>query len=46
VKSDSELLTKEINIKVEFPFTVTKKDVDILVKDDEAMNQSFMAMYT
>ena len=45
VKSDSELLTKEINIKVEFPFKVTKKDVDILVKDDEAMNQSFMAMY-
>jgi ATP-dependent Lon protease len=46
VKSDSELLSKEINIKVQFPFTVTKKDVDILVKDDEAMNQSFLAMYT
>ena len=45
IKTDSELLTKEINIKVEFPFKVTKKDVDILIKDDEAMNQSLMAMY-
>ena len=45
VKPDTELLTKEINIKVEFPFTVTKKHVDILIKEDDTMNQSLLAMY-
>jgi len=45
IKPDTELLTKEINIKVEFPFTVTKKHVDILIKEDDTMNQSLLAMY-
>lgn len=45
VKPDTEFINKQITIKVEFPFTVTKKDCDLLIKDDETMNQSFLAMY-
>ena len=36
VKKDTDnLFTKDISIKVEFPFTVTKKDVDALIKNDD-----------
>jgi ATP-dependent Lon protease len=45
VKSDSNILTKEIELKVTFPFTVTKKDVDALIKNDEKQSQSLLAMY-
>ena len=45
VKSDSNILTKEIDLKVTFPFTVTKKDVDALIKNDEKQSQSLLAMY-
>jgi ATP-dependent Lon protease len=45
VKSDSNILTKEIELKVSFPFTVTKKDVDALIKNDEKQSQSLLAMY-
>ena len=45
VKSDSNILTKEINLKVTFPFTVTKKDVDALIKNDEKQSQSILSMY-
>jgi ATP-dependent Lon protease len=45
VKSDSNILTKEINLKVTFPITVTKKDVDALIKNDEKQSQSILAMY-
>jgi len=34
-----------MDLKVEFPFTVTKKEVDILIKNEEKQNQSLMAMY-
>jgi len=45
VKSDSNILTKEIELKVSFPFTVTEKDVDALIKNDEKQSQSLLAMY-
>jgi ATP-dependent Lon protease len=45
VKSDSNILTKEINLKVTFPITVTKKDVDALIKNDEKQSQSILSMY-
>ena len=45
VKSDSNILTKEIDLKVTFPFTVTKKDVDALIRNDEKQSQSLLAMY-
>jgi len=45
IKHDNELFSKEINLKVEFPYTVTKKDADLLIKDDEATNTTFLNMY-
>ena len=46
VKSDSNILTKEIDLKVTFPFTVSKKDVDVLIKNDEKQSQSLLSMYS
>ena len=45
VKPDSELFGKDMEMKVTFPFTVGRKDVDILVKNEEKQNQSLLAMY-
>ena len=45
VKTDSSIINKEINLKVEFPFTVLKEHVDILIKNEEAISQSLLAMY-
>jgi ATP-dependent Lon protease len=47
IKSDSQLFGKdmEMKMKVTFPFTVTRKDVDILIKNEEKQNQSLLAMY-
>jgi len=44
-KSDN-LFTKNIELKVKFPFTVTKKDVDALIKPEEKLSQSILnSMY-
>ena len=45
IKPDNEKISKEIALKVEFPFTVKKSDVDILIKNEEKQNQSLLAMY-
>ena len=45
VKPGSNLFGKEIDLKVEFPFTVTKKEVDIFIKNEAYQNQSMLAMY-
>jgi ATP-dependent Lon protease len=46
VKPDTEnIFAKEINIKVSFPFTVTRKDVDVFIKNEQTVNQSMLAMY-
>ena len=46
VKSDTALFEKEMGLQVSFPYTLTKKDVDTLVKTDETMNQSVLcSMY-
>jgi ATP-dependent Lon protease len=42
---DNNILGKELNFKVEFPFTVTKNIVDILIKNEEKQNQSLLSMY-
>jgi len=44
-RPDSNIFGKEMDIKVEFPFTVTKSSVDSLIKGDEDQNQSLLAMY-
>jgi ATP-dependent Lon protease len=45
VKPDNHIFSKKIDIKVEFPFTVTRKHADVLLKNDENQNQSLLAMY-
>jgi len=45
IKPDNELFAKEIKLDVTFPFTVTRKDADLLIKEDEPQNQSMLAMY-
>ena len=45
IKPGNEKISKEIALKVEFPFTVKKSDVDILIKNEEKQNQSLLAMY-
>ena len=44
-ENNHEIFTKNMNIEVTFPFTVLKKHVDILIKNDESVNQSILAMY-
>jgi len=44
MRPESNIFGKDIDIKVTFPFTVTKKEVDIFIKS-EGVNQSMLAMY-
>jgi ATP-dependent Lon protease len=41
----TNIFAKEINLEVSFPFTVTRKDVDVFIKNEENQNQSMLAMY-
>lgn len=45
IKPDVKLFAKEIEMEVVFPFTVLRKHVDILIKNDDPTNQSMLAMY-
>jgi ATP-dependent Lon protease len=47
VKPDSgpNIFAKEIDLKVSFPFTVTRKEVDIFIKNEDTVSQSMLAMY-
>ncbi len=46
VKTDTSMFEKEMGLRVSFPYTLTKRDVDILVKTDETMSQSVLcSMY-
>ena len=39
------ILGKDVDLKVSFPFTVTKREVDILIRNDDHASQSLLAMY-
>ena len=39
------ILGKDVDLKVAFPFTVTKREVDILIRSDDHASQSLLAMY-
>jgi ATP-dependent Lon protease len=41
----TEILGKDVKIKIEFPYTVSKNDVDIFIKNEEKQNQSLLSMY-
>ena len=47
VKSGTQLFEKEMGLQVSFPYTLTKKDIDTLIKNDETINQSVLcSMYS
>ena len=39
------MFEKDMKIEVKFPFTVERKHVDTLIKNDEPVSQSLLAMY-
>ena len=45
VKCDEKLFDNDIKLEVNFPFTVEKKHIDVLIKSDDPMNQTMLAMY-
>ena len=45
MKPGVKLFDEELELDVTFPFTVTTKDVDILIKHKDSVNQSMLAMY-
>jgi ATP-dependent Lon protease len=45
VSADNKMFTKDMNLSVSFPITVTKKEIDVFVKTDEVISQSMLAMY-
>jgi ATP-dependent Lon protease len=45
VKMEDNMFAKDIDLKVEFPFTVDKAAVDKLIKNEEKQSQSLLAMY-
>jgi ATP-dependent Lon protease len=45
MKPGENLFAKDMNLKVEFPFTVSKKDAEVLIKNEESQNQSLLSMY-
>ena len=44
-KDKRHILGKDVDLKVSFPFTVTKRDVDLLIRSDDHASQSLLAMY-
>ena len=45
VKPENNMFSKQMDIEVSFPMTITRKHVDILIKNEENQNQSLLAMY-
>ena len=45
MKPEENLFSKDIKMDVKFPMTITNKEVDILIKNEEKQSQSILAMY-
>ena len=45
VKPDNVMFEKDLGVKVQFPITVTRKEVDVFIKNNETLNPSMLAMY-
>jgi ATP-dependent Lon protease len=45
MKPDTKITGIDIDLSVKFPFTVTKREVDVIIKNEEKHNQSMLAMY-
>ena len=45
VKPGNPMFEKDLGVKVAFPITITRKEVDIFIKNNETLNPSILAMY-
>ena len=45
MKPDTNIFAKDMGIEVTFPFTVLRKHVDLLIKNEEKQSQSLLSMY-
>ena len=45
MKPENNLFAKDMDMTVSFPYSVSKKSVDKLIKNEENQNQSLLAMY-
>jgi ATP-dependent Lon protease len=45
VKPGNAMFEKDLGVKVEFPMTITRKEVDMFIKNNEPLNPSMLAMY-
>ena len=45
MKPGQNLFSKHMDLQVEFPFTVTKRHVEVLIKNEDTLSQSMLAMY-
>lgn len=46
VKPGNAMFEKDLGVKVQFPITVSRKEVDVFIKNNETLNPSILAMYT
>ena len=46
VKPGNSMFEKDLGVKVQFPITITRKEVDLFIKNNETLNPSMLAMYT
>ena len=45
IKPDEKMFENDIKLEVTFPFTVKRNHVEVLIKSDDPLNQSMLAMY-
>ena len=45
MKPEENLFSNDIKLEVKFPMTITAKDVDALIKNEEKQSQSLLSMY-
>lgn len=45
VKPENTMISKEIKLDVKFPYEVKRNDVDVLIKSEEGLSQSMLALY-
>jgi ATP-dependent Lon protease len=45
ISPENKLFAKDMTLEVSFPITITRKEIDTFIKNDEVINQSMLAMY-
>lgn len=45
VKPGNPMFEKDLGVKVQFPITITRKEIDVFIKNNETLNPSILAMY-